>query len=76
MLTYIAIWGLVALGSAVLGLILAVAKRRDHSAWAAWCFILPPLLLVLLILPKNAGPRPRRPSLDEEDRQEAAKEWY
>lgn len=67
MMQWIVIWGLTATASAVLGGIVAGLKRRDHSAWAGWCFVLPPLLLVLLVLPKNKGERPRRPTLDEED---------
>ena len=68
MLETLVIWGLVAVGSAVLGMIIAGIKRRDFSGWGFWCFVLPPLLLVLIILPKNKGPRPRRRTLDEEDR--------
>jgi uncharacterized membrane protein YhdT len=57
---YIAIWGITAFVSAVLAGILAGIKRRDHSFWAAWAFIAPPMLLILLCLPKNIGPKPRR----------------
>lgn len=63
----IVLWGAVALGAAIIGAIVAGTRNRDHSAWAAWCFIFPPALLILLLLPRNTGPRPRRPSLDEED---------
>ncbi len=65
MTSIIAIWGVVAIASAVLGGIVAGAKRRDHSFWAAWSFLFPPMLIVLLLLPSNKGPRPRRPGLDE-----------
>lgn len=71
MLETIAIWGIAAFGSAVVGMILAGAKRRDYSAWGFWCFVLPPLLLVLVVMPKNTGPRPRKRSLDEEDQHRA-----
>jgi hypothetical protein len=60
----IAIWGLVAVASAG---ILAGIKRRDHSFWAAWSFIVPPMLIILLFMPRNRGPRLRRPSLDEQE---------
>jgi hypothetical protein len=63
--TAIVIWGLVAIASAVVAGILAGAKRRDHSFWAAWSFLFPPMLLVLLLMPANKGPRPRKPGLDE-----------
>ena len=45
--------------------ILARVKRRDHSFWAAWSFLFPPMLLILLVMPANKGPRPRRPGIDE-----------
>lgn len=67
MIKWIVIWGAVAVGAAIAAGILAGVKRRDHSFWAAWSFLLPPMLLVLLVLPKNQGPKRRRPTLDEED---------
>jgi hypothetical protein len=30
----------------------------------AWCFVLPPLVLILLLLPRYQGARPRQPRLD------------
>ena len=63
----IAIWGLVAVASAFAAGILAGIKRRDHSFWAAWSFIVPPMLIILLFMPRNKGPRLRRPSLDEQE---------
>jgi hypothetical protein len=66
----IAIWGVVAAASAIIAGIVAGMKRRDHSFWAAWSFLVPPMLLVLLLMRSNTGPRPRRPGIDEvEDRQ-------
>ena len=44
-MTYIAIWGLTAILSAIIGGALAAMKNRDYSAWAAWCFIIPPLVI-------------------------------
>jgi hypothetical protein len=67
MVKVIAIWGVAAVASAVLAAIVAGVKRRDHSFWAAWSFLFPPMLLVLLILPSNKGARPRRPSLEEQE---------
>jgi uncharacterized membrane protein YfcA len=64
---WIVVWGIVALAAAILGGIIASYKRRDHSAWAAWCFVFPPLLIVVALLQTNQGPRPRRPSLDQDD---------
>lgn len=69
MVKFIAIWGVVSTAAAFLAGILAGIKRRDHSFWAAWSFLVPPMLLLILLMPTNKGPRPRRPSLDElEDR--------
>lgn len=67
----IVVWGVVALAAAVAAALLASWRNRDHSAWAAWSFLFPPLVLVLLFLPRNAGPRPRRRSIDEEDHEHA-----
>ena len=66
----IVLWGVVAIGAAVAAALIAGARNRDHSSWAAWCFLLPPLLIVLILLPTNTGPKRRRPSLDEEDSRE------
>jgi hypothetical protein len=64
----IVIWGLTAIGSAVIAGVLAGIKNRDYSFWIAWCFVLPPLVLFLLLLPRYEGPRPKRPSLDHHER--------
>jgi hypothetical protein len=68
MVKVIAIWGVVAIASALIAGILAGIKRRDHSFWAAWSFMVPPMLLILLFMPTNKGPRPRRASIDDEER--------
>jgi hypothetical protein len=70
MSTVIAIWGIVSIASAIIAGIVAGAKRRDHSFWAAWSFLVPPMLLILLLMPSNKGPRQRRPGLDELERSE------
>lgn len=64
---WIVVWGLVATGAAVLAGVVAGYKRRDVSSWAAWSFIFPPLAIAVLLLAANPGPRPRRPSFDEDD---------
>ena len=68
--TAIAIWGIVSIVSAIVAGIVAGAKRRDHSFWAAWSFLVPPMLLILLLMPSNKGPRQRRPGLDELEQRE------
>ena len=65
MTKFIAIWGVVAIACAVIAGIVAGTKRRNYSFWAAWSFLFPPMLLVLLLVPANKDPRPHRPSLDE-----------
>jgi len=40
-------------------------KNRDRNLWVLTCFLCPPLLLVLLILPKRKTP-PRRMFADED----------
>ena len=62
----IVIWGLTAFVAAVLAGILAGVKRRDWSFWVATCFLVPPLVLFLALLPAYTV-RPKRRSLDEED---------
>lgn len=51
----------------ILGGILAGLKNRDYSYWIAWCFIIPPAVIVLALLPVRKGARPRRATLAEED---------
>jgi hypothetical protein len=64
----IVIWGIVALTAAGIAGVLAGVKNRDYSFWIAWSFVLPPLALFLLLLPRHEGPRPRKPTLDEQER--------
>lgn len=59
---------LVMVASGLLGAFLANSKNRDVSFWAAWAFIFPPSVVVLFFLGVHQGVRPRRPTLDEEDR--------
>ena len=47
----IAIWGFIALASAVIAALLATYKERNYSAWAFWSLLFPPALWLLLFLP-------------------------
>jgi hypothetical protein len=69
-IAWIVIWAICALAAGIAAGIMAASKNRSSSVWVAWCFVLPPLLLVLWLLPERRGPRPRRRSLDEEDRED------
>jgi hypothetical protein len=67
---WIVLWGLSAITASILAAILAGVKNRDLSYWIGWSFVVPPVVVWLLFLPKNKGPRPRQPRLDEIDRRE------
>jgi hypothetical protein len=70
MVTGIVIWGATAIVCAILAAMIATKKNRDYSAWAAWCFLIPVLLIALILTPKNTGPRRLRPTLDQLDAQD------
>jgi hypothetical protein len=57
----IVIWGIAAFTAAVAAWPLAVRKNRNASFWAAWSFLIPPLVFVLALLPR-ADVQPRKPS--------------
>lgn len=69
-MTWIVVWGLTALAASAVAGLVAGSKNRDYSAWMAWCFLVPPLLLLLVLMPKGQGARHRRPTLDEHERYE------
>jgi uncharacterized protein (DUF983 family) len=64
----IVIWAAVAVLSAVAAGFLAGAKNRNPSMWAAWSFVFPPTVIVLLLLARNRGERVRTSSFDDDDR--------
>ncbi len=65
---WIVIWGVSAVAAAALAAVFAGQKNRGYSTWMAWCFLFPPLVLWLMLMPSNPGPRPRQQRLDEIDR--------
>jgi hypothetical protein len=71
MAQFIAIYGSVAVLCSVLAGVIAYIKRRDPSYWIGTSFIFPPAVLMLLLMKKNTGARPTRPSLDSEDRNDS-----
>lgn len=54
---YVAIIGVVCLVSAVFGALIAKIKRRSADTWAFASFIFPPLILILILMPKNTEQR-------------------
>lgn len=68
-LFWLTMWGLAALVAAAAAGILAGIKNRDYSFWMGWSFILPPMVIVLALMPRLRGPRPRQATLDELDQQ-------
>lgn len=67
-LQIIVAWGLTAIVVSIIAGLLAGFKNRDYSFWMAWSFILPPMIIVLAFLPRHMGERPKRRSLDDDDR--------
>ncbi len=61
-------WGLTAFAAGIIAAFIAPRKNRDWNVWAAWCFLIPPLLIALLLTPKSATPPRQRPTLDQLDR--------
>ncbi len=51
----------------IVGAIVAGIKNRDLSFWTAFGFLFPPAVLLLAVLPRIKGRRPRRTTLEEED---------
>lgn len=63
---YVVIIGIVCLMSAAIGGVTAKFKRRGADVWAFACFIFPPLLLILMFLPKNTEPQ-QQPKLSKKE---------
>jgi hypothetical protein len=70
MAKFVAIYGSVMLIASVLAGLVALAKRRDVSYWMTLAFLFPPAFALLFFMSKNTGPRPRRESLEAEERRE------
>ena len=65
LITLITIWLAAGIAASLLAWPFAVYKRRLVSFWTFWSFWLPPMLLVLLLAPRNAIPTARKPGWDE-----------
>jgi hypothetical protein len=66
---WIVLWGLCAVTAAALAGVFAGSKNRDVSFWMAWCFLFPPLIVWLMLMPKNKGLPPKPRPLDDFDNQ-------
>ena len=66
---WVVIWAAVATLAAIACGFIAKARNRNASTWAAWGFLLPPALVLLLLLPRNRGLRQLSTRLDDEDRE-------
>ena len=64
MAKFVAIYGVLMLTAAIGAGILAGIKRRDWNYWATVSFLFPPAFFMLILMPKNTGPRPTKRSSD------------
>lgn len=71
---WIAYYALITIAALGLGLVLGWAKNRDAQHWAFTCFLFPPALILLILLPRHAGPRPKRLSWDEDHKRSLARD--
>jgi hypothetical protein len=67
---WIVIWGVSSIAAAALAAVFAGHKNKGYSYWVAWCFLFPPLIFWLMLMPSNKGTRPRQATLDEIDRRD------
>ncbi len=74
MAKFIAIYGSLMLLTSVVAGIIAYAKRRDVSYWMTLAFLFPPFVIMLILMTKNVGARPRRESLEAQERREMHRE--
>jgi hypothetical protein len=77
MAKFVAVYGTIAFIAAIVAAVIAGFKRRDYSYWATVTLLFPPMLAVLLIMPKSGGLRRGREGLEaQEERQLAGDERY
>jgi hypothetical protein len=73
---WIVYYALITVAALVLGLVLGWLKNRDAQHWAFYCFLFPPAVILLLLLPKHVGPRPKRTSWDEDHKRTLARDDF
>lgn len=64
---YIAIWGIVSILASLSAGAIAAYKHRHVSYWMGWCFLVPPMIIALMLIPALKSPRPPQPSDDDDD---------
>ena len=74
MAMFIAIYGTLMLVAMVAAGIVAYIKRRDVSYWMTISFLFPPAIVLLFLMPKNTGVRPRRDSLEAQEERELGRD--
>ena len=74
MAKFIAIYGSAMLLCGIAAGFVAYAKRRDVSFWMTTTFLFPPALVMLFLMAKNEGARPKRESLDAQEHRELRRE--
>ena len=74
MAQFVAIYGSIMLVGGILAGLVALWKRRDPSYWMTLAILFPPALILLFMMTKNTGPRPRRESLEAEEHRELRRE--
>ena len=74
MAMFIAIYGSAMLLCGIAAGIVAYVKRRDVSFWMTTTFLFPPALIMLLLMSRNSGVRPKREGLDAQEHRELRQE--
>ena len=70
MAMFIAVYGSLMLFAGIAAGGVAYAKRRDVSFWMTTSFLFPPAVLMLFLMGKNEGARPKREGLDAQEHRE------
>lgn len=70
MAKFVALYGSLMMLVSLLSGLLAYIKKRHVSYWMTASFLFPPAFLMLLMMHKNTGPRPRRESMEDQERRE------
>ena len=64
---YILLWGLTSILASIVGGVVAALKNRHVTHWIGWCFLVPPMVIALFLIPALKEPRPVRRSDDDHD---------